>query len=56
MRRNFVIKKVKNTVLWTYVTEDSLNEEVVGMNFVQIITNDKLNGGYNWKSNKEKRW
>ena len=29
MRRNFVIKKVKNTVLWTYITEEVIIEKVI---------------------------
>ena len=29
-RRNFVIKKVKNAVLWTYVINDLNNEEIIG--------------------------
>ena len=30
VRRNFVIKKVKNTVPWTYVINDLNGEEIVG--------------------------
>ena len=30
VRRNFVIKKVKNTVPWTYVINDLNGEEIIG--------------------------
>ena len=30
VRRSFVIKKVKNTVPWTYVIHDLNNEEIIG--------------------------
>ena len=31
LKNVFVIKKVKNTVLWTYVVSDLNGEEIVGM-------------------------
>ena len=30
VRKGFVIKKVRNTVPWAYVTEDLKNEKIVG--------------------------
>ena len=51
----FVIRKVKNTVPWTYIINDLNGEEIVGMFYEKKFrkTNQKIQ---NWKSNKEKRW
>ena len=40
----FLIKKVKNTVLWAYVLEDLDGEEIVGAFYGKKIAEDKSNG------------
>ena len=40
----FLIKKVKNTVLWAYVLEDLDGEEIVGTFYGKRIAEDKSNG------------
>ena len=40
----FLIKKVKNTVLWAYVLEDLDGEEIVGAFYGKKIAEDKWNG------------
>ena len=48
-----VIKRVKTTVPWTYVTEGLNSEEIVGMFYEKELqkTNQTV---YNWRSNKQK--
>ena len=40
----FLIRKVKNTVLWAYVLEDLDGEEIVGTFYGKRIAEDKSNG------------
>ena len=49
----FLIKKVKNSVSWTYVISDLKGEDVVGTFYEKEL--QKTKRIYNWKSNKEKR-
>ena len=37
----FVIKKVKNTVLWTYIIEDFNKEKIVGTFYEKELTNQR---------------
>ena len=39
----FVIKKVKNTVPWTYVLKDLNGEKIVGMFYKKRIAKNKSN-------------
>ena len=48
-----LIKKVKNSVSWTYVISDLKGEDVVGTFYEKEL--QKTRRIYNWKSNKEKR-
>ena len=49
----FLIKKVKNSVSWTYVISNLKGEDVVGTFYEKEL--QKTKRIYNWKSNKEKR-
>ena len=37
----FVIKKIKNTIPWTYVNNDLNSEEIIGTFYEKRITKDK---------------
>ena len=50
----FVIKKVKNTVLWTYVISDLIGEKIIGM-FYEKELQKKSNRIQSWKSNQEEK-
>ena len=50
----FVIKKVKNTIPWTYVISDIKCEEIVGMFCVKAIAKNKPKRIQERKSNKKK--
>ena len=47
----FVIKKVKNTVPWTYAISDLNREEIVGMFYKKRIRKNKSKWVYSSKSN-----
>ena len=51
----FVIKKVKNTVPWTYVISDINVEEVATMIYEKNIAKNKSNGVRSLKNNQRKR-
>ena len=52
----FVIKKVKNTVLWTFVISDFKSEGIVGMFYErELQKKNKSKRVYSLKSNKQKR-
>ena len=54
----FVIKKVKNTVLWTYLISDLKGEEIVGTFLQKTIEKKKIKKKVELKKkkiNKEKR-
>ena len=51
----FVIKKVKNTVLWIYVVSDLTGEEIVGTFYEKELKKSKSKKSYSWTINKEKR-
>ena len=52
----FVIKKVKNTVLWTYIVNGLNGEEIVRKFLYKRIAKNKSKRIKNWRSNKERRW
>ena len=49
-----MIKKVKNTVSWTYVISDLNGEEIAGTFYEKRIANPNQKNLY-WKSNQKKR-
>ena len=58
------LKKVKNTVPWTYVISDLRNCYITDMKVIlqivaalyQKVLEEKSKRVYNWKRNKEKMW
>ena len=50
----FVIKKVKNTVPCSYVTNDLKGEVIVGTFYEKELEKNKSNRIYSWKSNKKR--
>ena len=50
----FVIKKVKNTVLWTYLISDLKGEEIVGTFLQKTIEKKKIKKKVELKKNKDK--
>ena len=51
----FVIKKVKNTLPWTYLIEDVNSEKIIGTFYGKEFFK-KLNRVQDRKINREKRW
>ena len=47
----FVIRKVKNTVPWTYVISDLKGEIIVGTLYDKGLQKNKLKTVQNWKNN-----
>ena len=41
LKKFFVIKKVKNTVSWTYITSDLNGEKIIGTFYEKTITKNK---------------
>ena len=41
LKKFFVVKKVKNTVLWTYVINDLIGKEIIGTFYVKELQNQK---------------
>ena len=39
LKKFFLVKKVKNTVLWTYVINDLIGEEFIGTFYVKELRN-----------------
>ena len=50
----FVIKKVKNTVLWTYLISDLKGEEIVGTFLKKTIEKKKIKKKVELKKKKDK--
>ena len=56
VRRNFLIKKVKNTVSWAYVINDLNDNEIIGTFYQKELQKTNQHKFRIEKEIKKKRW